>query len=175
MFEPLRAGLPAPAFELTDIPTGENVSLEEFEAEFVLLNFWSVECPWTENYDDYFVELIPQLAEQGIPMIMIMSNRNESDDDILGKVEELGLDVPVLRDENNHVADAYGTLTTPQLFVLDAERVIRYQGAVDDRTFTKKAPDTNYLEDAIAALLDGEEPEITDSTATGCTIVRVIN
>ena len=42
-----------------------------------------------------------------------------------------GWPAPYLRDESQEVARAYGARTTPDVFVLDADGVLRYRGAPD--------------------------------------------
>ena len=40
---------------------------------------------------------------------------------------------PVLKDFDHKVADAFGAKRTPEAFLLDAKRVIRYHGRIDDQ------------------------------------------
>ena len=53
------------------------------------------------------------------------------------------------------IGRAYGATNTPQFFVLDKERKIRYTGAMDDSQDESKVTKT-YLRDAVDALLKGE-------------------
>ncbi len=58
-------------------------------------------------------------------------------------------------DESQAVGKAYGATKTPQFFVLDKERKIRYTGAMDDNQREDKVTKT-YLRDAVDAVLKGE-------------------
>ena len=60
-------------------------------------------------------------------------------------------------DESQKIGHAYGATNTPQFFVLDKERKIRYLGAMDDNQDEAKVKKT-YLKDAVEALLKGETP-----------------
>ena len=60
-------------------------------------------------------------------------------------------------DESQKVGHAYGATNTPQFFVFDKERKIRYLGAMDDNMDEAKVKKT-YLKDAVEALLKGETP-----------------
>ena len=40
---------------------------------------------------------------------------------------------PVLKDPANKIADQFGAVRTPEVFVLDADRVVRYWGRIDDQ------------------------------------------
>jgi hypothetical protein len=78
----------------------------------------------------------------------------------------------VLLDEDHAVADLYGAATTPHFFVVDAEGVLRYAGALDDVTFRQKTPTRQFLAEAVAALLEGRLPDPAQTPGYGCAIVR---
>ena len=80
----------------------------------------------------------------------------------------------VLIDSEHIVADLYGALTTPHVFVLDREGILRYRGAVDDITFRHREATRFFLLDAVQALLDRQLPPLREAPAYGCTIVREI-
>lgn len=75
-------------------------------------------------------------------------------------------------DATQEVGRAYGATNTPQYFVLDKDRKIRYIGALDDvptPSATKK-PAKHYLHDAVDALLKGEKPPVEKTRHPGCGI-----
>ena len=43
------------------------------------------------------------------------------------------IDFPILKDLENKVADQFGAERTPEVFVLDQDRVVRYRGRIDDQ------------------------------------------
>jgi len=57
---------------------------------------------------------------------------------------------------------------------VDREGILRYRGAVDDITFRQRKATRFYLEEAVEALLDNRVPELQETPAYGCTIVREI-
>ena len=171
--KPLQAGEAAPDFTLPDILNGKPVRLHNWLGQIVILNFWSVECPWSQRYDSYFASLITPESDQGVHLALINSNMTETVDQIRAAANERGFDSPVLRDEGNRVADAYGALTTPHVFVVGRDGRIAYQGAVDDRNFRQPEPTQHYLDDALQAILSGEPPPAPNTPTYGCTIVRV--
>jgi hypothetical protein len=81
----------------------------------------------------------------------------------------------LLHDPDQQVADLYGAQTTPHLFVVDPEGILRYQGALDDVTFRRRVPTQQYLLQAVAALLAGELPEVDQTPVYGCMIVRAFH
>ncbi len=106
-------------------------------------------------------------------MLSIAANRNES----IQMLEEAAQarHIPkVLVDSKHIVADLYEAITTPHVFVLDYEGILRYRGAVDDVTFRQRPPISFFVKDAVEALLAGYLPGLNETPAYGCAIVREI-
>ena len=169
---PLSPGISAPLFSLPDVRTGQTVSLADYAGQLVVVNFWSPECPWSNYYDPYWNQRAPVWAEQGIGLIQINSNANETVDELVMMANEFGLIGPVLRDEGNVVADSYGATNTPHIYVVGGDGLLVYTGAIDDRNFRQKEPTINYLDAALENLLAGQFPSPDQTPAYGCTIVR---
>jgi len=70
------------------------------------------------------------------------------------------------------VADLYAAQTTPHVFVIDRQGLLRYRGAVDDGTLRQRIPTRFFLEAVVGALLEGRLPPLTETPAYGCAIVR---
>jgi len=134
------------------------------------VNFWSAECPHTTRVDKEIHQLRCEWGDQ-VVWVSIASNANESLDLLRRVAAERALPL-VLLDRNHQAADLFGAITTPHLFVLDAEGILRYQGAFDDVTFRQRTPTRNYLAEAVAAVLAGKQPDPAQTPPYGCTIVR---
>lgn len=162
---------PAPDFELPDLQ-GKFHKLCEYRGRIVILNFWSAECPHSARTDATILHLLEEWDGE-VELLPIAANRNES----LQVVEEAAKArrIPkVLIDAQHVVADQYGAITTPHLFVLDRNGILRYRGAVDDVTFRRREASHFFLRDAVESLLKGKVPELSETPAYGCTIVREI-
>jgi hypothetical protein len=138
--------------------------------KLLILNFWSAECPWSQTADQSVLSFISDL-DADLALWSIASNANESIDLLRQVAIERALPL-VLHDRHQVVADQYGALTTPHFFVVDREGNLRYQGALNDVTFRQREPTRNYLRPAVEALLLGVEPDPSETTPYGCTIVR---
>jgi len=160
---------PAPDFELPDL-SGHLHRLSQYRGQIVVVNFWSAECPWSERADQYIIASMHQLRKQ-IVYLPVASNVNETLDTMWEAASQRALP-RVLRDSGAGLAERWGAQITPHAFVLDAEGVLRYQGAVDDVTFRQKTPTRWYVEEAVDALLAGRRPELQETAPYGCTIVR---
>jgi len=108
-----------------------------------------------------------------VVLLSIAANRNESIQSVEEAAKTRNLPT-VLIDAEHVVADLYEAVTTPHAFVVDREGILRYRGAVDDVTFRQRKATRFFLEEAVEALLDGRLPELTETPAYGCTIVREI-
>lgn len=169
---PLPIGAVAPDFTLTDALSGEVYSLSALRDRIVVLDFWSGECPWSRQYDAYFIERAPVWADQGIVLLHLASNASETSADIDEVADELEINVPILYDAGNVIADAYGAVTTPHVFVVGPEGRLAYRGAIDDRSFRQREATVNYLDNALSALLAGQMPNPAETQPYGCAIVR---
>ena len=77
---------------------------------------------------------------------------------------------PVLQDPSGQVGHQYNARTTPHMFVIDAQGVLRYEGAIDDDPRDRNDTDVNYVQSAVQSLLDGNAPEVTQTEPYGCTV-----
>lgn len=170
--KPLDPGQIAPDFTLEDTLTGEVITLSALQGEIVVLNFWSGECPWSRHYDAYFARRAPEWAQNGVRLLHVKSNLNETPDDVRRWAAETENFAPVLDDADGRVALAYGAQTTPHVFLIDTGGRIAYQGAVDDRSFRQREATVNYLDAAIAAVRAHRMPDPASTPAYGCAIVR---
>ena len=73
----------------------------------------------------------------------------------------------MVEDDNFRIADKFGALTTPHVFVVDQQGVIRFAGGMDNRR-KPTAPDHQpYLRNALDALLAGKAPKVAKARAYG--------
>lgn len=161
---------PAPEFSLPDL-NGRKHALRDYQGQVVVLNFWSAECPHAARADG---ELTSYLQSWGsrVTLISIASNVNEPIQLLEQVASQRGLPA-VLQDRNSEVADLYEAVTTPHLFVIDDQGILRYQGAFDDVTFRQRTPTRHYLHEAVESVMAGDYPNPAETTSYGCAIVRL--
>ena len=162
---------PAPEFELPDLQ-GVPHKLSDYRGRIVIVNFWSAECPHSERTDHYLVSLLGQWGGE-VVMLSIAANRSESAQRMAEAAKTRGLP-RVLIDAEHVVADLYEAMTTPHAFLIDLEGTLRYRGAVDNITFRQREATRFFLTEAVEALLHGRLPELTETPAYGCVIMREI-
>ncbi len=87
--------------------------------------------------------------------------------------KEHGFGFPVVKDEGNKVADAYGAQKTPEVFVISPKGDLLYHGRIDESQDDPKAVKSPDLRNALEAILAGKPVPATETKAFGCTIKRV--
>ena len=167
----LAVSQPAPDFELPD-QQGKLHKLSSYRGRIVIVNFWSAECPHSERTDQVILDSLAGWGEE-VVILPIASNRNESAQ-MVEEVAKMRHIPTVLLDAGHIVADLYEAVSTPQVFVVDREDILRYRGAVDDVRFRQPKATRFYLEEVMEALLNGRKPDLEETLAYGCAIVREI-
>ncbi len=108
-----------------------------------------------------------------VVMLSIAANRSENAEALRNAADARRLPT-VMIDALCVVADLYEAQTTPHVYVIDRDGILRYRGSVDDMTFRKRTPTRFFLDEAVESLLEGHLPTLTESPAYGCTIVREV-
>lgn len=170
------AGAQQAAFQLP-ASSGEPVSVAP-AAEFPLtvVCFLGVECPLARLYSERLSGLATQLAPRGVRFIAIDSNRQDSRRDLVRFVEDQKLAFPLLHDEGNRIADQFLATRTPEVFVLDHDFHVRYQGRVDDQYapgVARQAASRDDLRLALKELLADQPVSVARTTAVGCLIGKI--
>lgn len=162
-----------PNFTLKDA-TDKAHSLKDLshEKKAIVVMFISTECPVSNDYNERIVALYDDYKDQGVQFIGINSNRNESVEEIVEHNKVNKFNFLVLKDLKNEIADKFGARRTPEVYLLDEKRILRYRGAIDN---SQKDPETHYLRETLDRVVAGKEiPEDGKKTrAFGCTIKRV--
>ncbi len=167
-------------FRLEDY-RGRERRLEEFADQNILvLAFLGTECPLARIYTPRLNELAAEFESQGVALVGVDSNRQDSLAELADFARDFSVKFPLTKDTGNQLADAIGAERTPQVFVLDAERKVRYAGRIDDQfginrgsSFQKPAATQHDLKTAIQELLKGEEVREPVTETDGCLIGRM--
>jgi peroxiredoxin len=81
-----------------------------------------------------------------------------------------GFNFPYLRDETQAVAKAFGATHTPQIFLFDSNRKLKYEGKIDDNWQEPGKVKSAYLREAILEVLGNKEVSVPETFSIGCTI-----
>ena len=165
-------------FELKNVD-GKMISLSDYnEAKGFIMTFTCNTCPFAIAYEDRIIALDKKYASKGYPVIAINPNNplvqpGDSFKAMQQRAKEKGFTFPYLVDEGQKVYPKYGATKTPHMFILQKTKkgnVVKYIGAIDDNHQDASAVKTKYVENAVDALLKGEEIKQTETKAIGCSI-----
>jgi peroxiredoxin len=169
---PALPNTPAPDFTLNDLE-GTPHTLSGQRGRLVVVNFWSAECPWSRRADEIIAGRLAAWSALGVIIWGIASNFTEPEYEIRAEMADRGTAYPVLLDPGHAVADLYEAVATPHFFLVDAEGLVRYAGALDDANYRARQAKVFYLEEAIVAVAAGRAPQPAQTPAYGCAIVRL--
>ncbi len=145
------------------------------QAKVLAVIFWCNHCPYVLAWEDRVIQLQREYAGRGVRFVLISSNDPEKyPEDSFPRMQERArlkaYPFPYLFDESQEVARRYGATRTPEVFLFDAARTLRYHGAPDDNFEDPQAVRQHYLRDAIEAVLAGRTPPVAQTPPRGCTI-----
>jgi len=171
----MKIGDPIISFNLPGVD-GKRHSLEEYrDKKVVVVMFSCNHCPYVKAYEGRFVIIQRHYVDKGVVIVAINPNDDsvfpgDSFENMVVRAKEKGFNFPYLRDEDQSVAKAYRAKRTPEIFVFDQKRVLRYHGRIDDNVWNPKGVKVHYLRDALDAILDGREVPVEETSPVGCTI-----
>ncbi len=180
-FTELKIGDAAPDFDLPGVD-GKNHRLAEFtDAKLLLVVFTCNHCPTAQAYEERIKQLHADFKDSGVALVAISPNDDQalrldelgytdlgdSFADMKLRAEKRGYEFPYLYDgDTQKVAAAYGVVATPQVFLFDQDRKLRYSGRIDDSEVkTVKSHDART---AIEALLAGKPVPVEQTRTFGC-------
>lgn len=162
-------------FKLDDFLGAEH-ALSDWQAKrAIVVVFLGTECPLAKLYGQRLVELAAKYEPLGVQVVGINSNRQDTLTEMAHYARTHKIEFPLLKDPDCSLADRFGATRTPEAFVLDADRVIRYWGRIDDQYgvgYSRGEPTTSELTDALDQLLADEPVVVAHTTAVGCLISR---
>jgi peroxiredoxin len=164
----------APAWK--DLPgtDGKKHSLADLkDKEVVVVVFTCNSCPYAVDVEERLIALDKQLSAEGKGALVAVCS-NVFKDDTLEKIADRAREqkfgfLYLHDDEKSSLANAFGARRTPEFFVLNKERKIVYMGAIDDSPDGKNIKQ-KYVSDAVAAVLAGKTPAVTETPPVGCLI-----
>jgi peroxiredoxin len=171
----ITVGQKAPAFSAIPAVIGEKdatLDIDELTKDnVVVLVFLANHCPVVTAYEDRIIDFANAYKNKSVKVVAVAVNDIEQDKlpGIKQRVKEKGYPFVYGYDSSQQIGRQYGASNTPQFFVIDKEKTIRYTGVMDDSQNESRVKKT-YLRDAVDAVLKGESVEIKETHPMGCGI-----
>lgn len=144
------------------------------DTKVVVVAFLSFTCPIARDYVDPLTKLGAEYGPRGVSVIGVVSN--DRPEAVAKQVAEYKVGFPVAIDSELIAADALKAGYTPEVVVLDADRVVRYRGRVDDKWGAKMKPKAQIsrhdLREALDEILSGKTVTVQKTPCVGCEIFR---
>lgn len=181
----LPIGAKAPDFNLPGID-GKNYTLASFkDAKVLVIAFICNHCPTSQAYEERLIKLTSDYADKSVKLVAINPNNpgslrydelgwsdvGDSFEDMKVRASGKNFNFPYLYDGETETASRqYGPQSTPHLFIFDKDRILRYNGRVDDMENPHKTPHSQDARNAIDALLNNKEVPVAVTKVFGCSI-----
>jgi peroxiredoxin len=163
-------------FTLRDFGGREFSSAPAERQRILVVVFLGTECPLAKLYAPRIQQLADDFRNRGVTVVGIDSNSQDSIADLSGFAKLHKISFLLLKDPGAVTADLFGARRTPEAFVLDQERVIRYHGRIDDQFGVgtmRPRPTRHDLRDAVTQLVAGSTVAQPVTEAAGCIIGRL--
>ncbi|HEU5299362.1 MAG TPA: thioredoxin family protein [bacterium] len=155
---------------------GRTVRSDAFGGARVLgVVFTCNHCPYAQAWEDRLIRIQRDYAASGVQLVLISANDpakvpDDAPERMRERARTKDYPFPYLYDQSQETARAYGATRTPEIFLFDSGRMLRYHGAPDDNYEDPAAVQHPYLREAIDALLRGAAPPTPETKPVGCTI-----
>lgn len=179
-FADAKVGAPAPDFNVTDA-NGKTHKLSDYKGKYVVLEWYNKDCPYVrKHYDSKNMQNIQsEMTGKGIVWLSVISSAKGKQghmpaaDVVKNGTKEASKATAILVDENGKMGKAYGAKTTPHMYLIDPQGVLRYNGAIDSNDSADPATIAsaeNYIIRAVASAKKGEKIAKETSKPYGCSV-----
>jgi peroxiredoxin len=173
-------GKPAPDFQGTD-SKGNPVSLSQYRGKEVVLEWTNADCPYTrKHYTSGNMQGAQALAQKnGVVWLTVISSAPGKQGYVNGPAADAltqsrkAQPTAVLLDPTGTIGRLYGAKTTPHMFVIDKDGVLKYMGGIDSIATSDVAdiPKAEpYLKEAMLAVAQGAPVSHAVTTPYGCAV-----
>ncbi|MFB0554665.1 MAG: redoxin domain-containing protein [Phycisphaerae bacterium] len=167
-----RSGKRAPEFELNSFD-GKTVSLSDYRGKIVVLEWFNFECPYVMYHyrqPSTMVELANKYKDKNVVWLAVNSTSHTTPQANKEFVAKHKLPYPILDDRPGKVGRAYGAVTTPNMYIINARGRVVYEGAIDDSMGRQKEGVINYVDKALAEPTAGKAVSTAETKPYGCTV-----
>jgi peroxiredoxin len=156
---------------------GKPHALHDFKGKkAIVVAFLSFECPICTSYAPTLAELAAAYADRGVAFIGVSAGEDESAAAVARQARKVGLSFPVWPDRAGTAVAAFHATTTPEVFVLGPDLVLRYRGRIDDRyagrVQQKGRINRHDLRQALDEVLAGKPVREPATRPIGCPLPR---
>jgi len=176
----VEVGQPAPDFSLPDT-NGQTHQLSQYKGKWVVLEWYQPDCPFVRKHygAGNMQALQKEFTAKGVVWLSIDSSAPGQEGNYpADKLNEIASSQGVARtalllDPDGKVGHAYGAKTTPDMYIINPEGKLVYEGAIDSKPTTSVADlkvATNYVKVALDDSMNGKSVPQTVTRPYGCSV-----
>ena len=176
----VEVGKPAPDFSLPDT-NGQNHQLSQYKGKWVVLEWYNPDCPFVRKHygSGNMQALQKEFTGKGVVWLSIDSSAPGQEGNYpADKLNEIASGQGVARtalllDPAGKVGHSYGAKTTPNMYIINPEGKLVYEGAIDSKPTTAVADlktATNYVKVALDNSMTGKSVSQTVTRPYGCSV-----
>lgn len=173
-------GSAAPDFSATD-SKGKNHSLSQYKGKYVVLEWFNPECPFVKKHygPGNMQKLQEEYTNKGVVWLSVDSSAPGKEGNLTPEQAEKtlanwkGKQTALLLDADGKVAKAYAAKNTPQMFIINPDGKIVYEGAIDSKATPNPADiptSTNYVRVALDETMSGKAVSNPNTKPYGCSV-----
>lgn len=152
-------------------------SLEDFkDKEILIIIFMCNHCPYVKAVIERFVKFQEKYKDKSVQLLAINANDinsypQDSFENMIKFYSEHKMNFPYLIDETQETALAYQAVCTPDIYLYDSSRELRYRGRFDNNWKDENNVTHKDLEIVTNLLLDKQNiSEFEQVPSMGCSI-----
>jgi peroxiredoxin len=155
------------------------IDLADIKEDVVVVAFLANHCPAVQFNEDRLADVAKSFQGKSVKFVAITcsaSSGSASDEDAIPAIKTKFKEGKYAGntiygvDPSGKIGKAYGATKTPEFFVLDKARTVKYMGAMDDSPADANKVSKTHLKLAIDAVLNNETVEVTETKSVGCGI-----
>ena len=175
----LPIGTLAPDFILLDTVSDKHLSISELCSEkATVIMFICNHCPYVVHVKEELIKLANDYQPKEVSFIAISSNDaqqypKDGPEGMVVFAQESGFTFPYLYDESQEVARAYDAACTPDFYIFDEQKHLKYRGRLDDsrpKLENPKPVTGSDLRGALEAILANQMVSEIQYPSMGCNI-----
>jgi peroxiredoxin len=176
----VQIGKQAPDFVLTDT-SGKSHHLSDYKGKYIVLEWYQPDCPFVrKHYNSGNMQALQkEYVAKGVVWLSIDSSAAGQEGNYpAAELNQIAakngaVRTALLLDADGKVGHLYGARTTPDMYIINPQGVLVYQGAIDDKPSTDLSDvktANNYVKSALNAVMTGQTVATASTRPYGCSV-----
>lgn len=176
----VKPGESAPDFTGID-SNGQTHTLASYRGKYVVLEWHNNGCPYTiKHYDSGNMQALQKKwTAKGIVWFTVISSAPGKQGYVTAKEENAYMQkmqaapTAAILDPSGKIGRMYEARTTPDMYIIDPQGKLIYEGAIDDHPTVDQADikiSKNYVDEALTAAINGKPVQNAVTRPYGCSV-----